>query len=163
MRFAIETTYDLDADAVAAAYRDPALYAAFGSLPRAGRPEVLEHRVEGDQVHLQVRWRFTAPLSAAARQVIDPDRLTWVEHATHDASTRSATFRLVADHYRDRFSCSGTFRFVPSGEARALRRSEGDLRIKALLVAGVVEKAIVDGLEDQLRAEVAVVERVVKG
>ncbi len=163
MRFSLEQDYDADADRVAAAYADPALYVAFGELPRAGQPEVLRHEVKGDTVRLEVRWKFTAELSSAARAVIDPHRLTWVERSSHDLATRSVTFDMVADHYRDRFSCSGGYRFEPAGDQRSIRHCQGDLRIKALLVAGAVEKAIVDGLKDQLRAEVPIVEAFVKG
>ena len=158
MRFTLETAYAVDAARVAAAYADPALYAAFGGLPRAGQPEVLTHQITGDQVRIDVRWRFTADLSPAARAVIDPDRLTWVERATHDLARREVTFELVADHYRDRFSCRGGYRFTEAGPEQTTRSSHGDLRIKALLVGGAVEGAIVDGLKEQLRAEVPVVE-----
>ena len=162
MRFSLETSYAADADAVAAAYADPALYDAFADLPRAGHPEVVGHEVGDGVVRLDVRWRFTATLSAAARAVIDPDRLTWVERATHDLATRSVTYEMVADHYRDRFSCTGGYSFAATGPDQTTRRSHGDLRIKALLVARAVEGAIVDGLKDQLRAEVPLVERFVK-
>lgn len=161
MRFTLETTYAAEAGDVAAAYADPALYAAFGDLPRAGRPEVVAHQVTGEIVRLDVRWRFTANLSAAARAVIDPERLTWVERATHDLASRSVTYELVADHYRDRFSCQGGYRFSAAGPGSTSRQSHGDLRIKALLVAGAVEGAIVDGLKEQLRAEVPIVEQFV--
>lgn len=157
MRFTLDTSYAAAADLVAGAYADPALYDAFGGLPRAGEPEVVAHQVQGTTVRLDVRWRFTADLSPAARAVIDPDRLTWVERATHDLATRTVTFEMVADHYRDRFSCKGGYRFSPAGD-RTTRQSHGDLRIKALLVAGAVEGAIVDGLKEQLRAEVPIVE-----
>lgn len=162
MRFTLETSYAADPDAVAAAYAEPALYDAFAELPRAGRPEVVHHDADGDLVRLDVRWRFTAELSAAARAVIDPDRLTWVERSTHDLAARSVTFEMVADHYRDRVSCTGGYRFGDDGPGRTTRRSHGDLRVKALLVGAAVERAIVEGLEEQLRAEVPVVERFVK-
>jgi hypothetical protein len=161
VRFTLETAYDAEADRVAAAYADPALYAAFADLPRAGRPEVVAHEVDGEVVRLDVRWRFNAELSSAARAVIDPERLTWVERATHHLSRREVTFELVADHYRDRFSCTGGYRFTDDGPGRTTRHSHGDLRIRALLVGGAVEGAIVDGLKEQLRAEVAIVEEFV--
>lgn len=163
MKFRMEQTYAADADAVAAAYAHPALYAAFGDLPRAGRPEVLRHEVDGATVHLDVRWRFTAPLSAAARAVIDPDRLTWVERAAHDLAARAVTFRMVADHYADRFACQGSYRFEALGEGRTRRVSEGELRIRAPLVARTVEGAVIDGLKEQLGAEVPIVERFLGG
>jgi hypothetical protein len=157
VRFRIRIPYAAPADAVARAYADPALYEAFAGLPRADRPEVLDHRVDGDSAVLRVRWRFSGALSPAARAVIDPDRLTWVEESTHDVARRQVTFRMIPDHYRDRFTCSGGYRFEPDGDG-SVRIVEGDLRIKAPLIGGTVEKAIVSGLEDQLISEAPLVE-----
>jgi hypothetical protein len=163
VRFRLEQTFAAPADAVAAAYTDPALYAAFADLPRAGRPEVVHHEVDDGTVHLDVRWAFTAPLSAAARAVIDPDRLSWLQRSTHDLATRTVTFRMLPDHYADRFSCQGRYRFDDDGRGGTRRLNEGDLRIKAPLVARAVEGAILDGLREQLEAEVPLVERFIKG
>lgn len=157
MRFRLDLRYAADPDAVAHAYADPALYAAFADLPRADKPEVLDQRTDGEIVELRVRWRFSAPLSSAARAVIDPKRLTWVEASRHDLAARRVTYRMLPDHYADRFSCSGEYRFEPDGDG-TVRRIEGDLRVKAPLVARAVENAIVSGLQDQLRSEVPVVE-----
>lgn len=157
MRFQLELRYAADPDAVARAYADPALYDAFAGLPRAERPQVLDHRSIGDTVELRVRWKLSAPLSAAARAVIDPDRLTWVEESRHDLANRRVGFVMVPDHYTDRFSCTGSYRFEPdaTGTARVI---EGEVRVRAPLVARAVEGAIVSGLEDQLRSEVPIVE-----
>lgn len=158
MRFTLESSYDGDPDAIAAAYADPALYAAFTDLPRAGKPEVLHHEDDDGTVHLDVRWAFTAPLSSAARAVIDPKKLTWVERSAHELATRTVTFRLLADHYADRFSCQGRYRFDDGGDGTTVRRIEGELTINAPLVARTVEGAVIDGLKDQLRGEIAIVE-----
>ena len=159
MKFHLEVRYAAEPDAVAGAYADPALYAAFTALPRAGRPDVLGHKASGDVVELQVRWRFAGELSGAARRVIDPDRLTWVETSRHDLAARRTTFRMVADHYADRFSCAGSYRFdgAPGGTG-TVRIVDGELKVKAPLVAKAVEQAIVSGVEEQLRGEAAVVD-----
>jgi len=162
VRFTLEQRFDAPPDAVAAAYADPGLYAAFAELPRAGRPEVLHHEIAEDTVHLDVRWAFTAPLSSAARAVIDPDRLTWVERSAHHLADRSVTWRLLPDNYADRFTCHGTYHFDDDGRAGTVRRSDGELRVKAPLVARTVERAILDGLGEQLAAEVPLVERYLK-
>ena len=162
MRFRMEQNYAADADAVAAAYAHPLLYESFADLPRAGKPEVVRHQPEGNLVHLDVRWRFTAPLSSAARAVIDPGRLTWVQRSVHDLAARKVTYEMVADHYADRFHCEGSYRFEATPEGTK-RTSEGDLRIKAPLIARTVENAVIDGLKEQLAAEVPIVERFVKG
>lgn len=163
MRFRLRHAYDADPDAVAAAYASAALYDAFGALPRASAPVVLE-RTESDDgrtVHLRVRWRFSADLAPAARAVVDPDKLTWVEESTHDLANRTVTWVMHPDNYRDRFACRGTYRFDPKG-AGTERVTEGELRIKAPLVAKLVENAIVSGLDEQLDAEVPLVEAAVK-
>jgi hypothetical protein len=40
------------------------------------------------------------------RAVVDPRKLSWVEVSVHDLATRTATFRMDADHYADRFRCA---------------------------------------------------------
>jgi hypothetical protein len=162
MRFSIEQRFAADVDAVARAYADPALYVALVGLPKLSQPDVVRHEVDGDVVELHVRYRFGGELSAAARAVIDPLRLTWVERSTHDLARRQTTFTMVPDHYADRFRCTGSYRFEPT-ESGARRRGQGDLRVKALLVAGAVEGAIVSGLEEHLVDEVPVVEAFVAG
>lgn len=162
MRFSIQQDFTADADAVARAYTDPQLYAALDGLPKLTHPEVLLHEVAGDTVRLHVRYHFGGELSAAARAVIDPARLTWVEQATHDLATRATDFTMVPDHYRDRFRCQGSYRFQPTA-AGCQRRGEGEIKVKALLVAGAVEAAIVSGLREHLADEVPVVEGFVKG
>lgn len=157
MKFEIEQRFAAEVDAVARAYTDPALYASFDGLPKLSQPELVSHAVDGDTVVLEVRYRFGGELSPAARAVIDPDRLSWVERSVHDLGHHSATFTMIPDHYADRFTCTGSYRFdAVSGGCR--RRGQGDLRVRAFLVAGAVEGAIVSGLREHLVDEVPVVE-----
>lgn len=158
MRFVIEQPYAAAPDAVARAFADPALYATFTGLTKLTAPEVLAHSVDGDVVSMQVRYHFAGHLSPAARAVLDPSRLTWVEQATHDLAARTTTFTMVPDHYRDRFRCSGTYRFEPAADGTLLC-AEGEVVVKALLVAGAVEGAIVSGLREHLAEEAPLVER----
>jgi len=158
MRFTIEQQFAADVDSVARAYAHPDLYAALVGLPKLSQPDVLAHEVDGDVVELQVRYRFGGELSSAARAVIDPARLTWVERSTHDLQARSVRFTMIPDHYRDRFRCQGTYRFEAIDDASCRRRGQADLTVKALLVGGAVESAIVSGLEEHLADEVPVVE-----
>lgn len=157
MKFTIDQAFAAPPLAVARAYADPGLYAAFGELPKMTPPEVLAHVEDGDAVRLEIRYRFDGELSAAARAVLDPARLTWVEHSTHDLSTLTTVFEMRPDHYGDRFRCRGEYRFRADGSGTR-RDCTGDIRVKALLVAGAVEGAIVSGLREHLAAEVAVVE-----
>ena len=69
---------------------------------------------------------------------------------------------MVPDHYRDRFTCAGSYRFETTGPGSCARHGEADLRVKVLLVAGAVEGAIVSGLQEHLVDEVPVVEAFVR-
>jgi Protein of unknown function (DUF2505) len=158
MRFHLDQIFRALADDVARAYTDPALYELLGQLPKLGRPQVLERRGDGEVVHLQVRYHFTGDLSPAVRRVLDPDRLSWVEHATHDLARREVDFRLVPDHYGDMLRSSGRYRFEEQGELTR-KVAEGDLSVRVPIVGGSVERAIVSGLREHFREETGVVER----
>lgn len=157
MRFRLEQRFSADPDAVLAAFVDPDFYPALAALPNVGEPQVVGRTVEGDVVRIDVRYRFTGELSSAARRVLDPQRLTWVDHATVDLTARRAIFELKADHYADRFSCRGGY-FVEADDGGSRRVLEADLTVRAPLVGRTVERAIVSGLEHHLVVEVPVVE-----
>lgn len=160
MRFRLEHRIGVTPEACARAFADPGLYPELTDLPKLGGAEVVDHREDGDRVELRVRYRFTGELSSAAKAVIDPARLTWVDESVHDLAKRAVTYRMVADHYADRFSCSGAYRFEPDGDG-TVRITEGELKVRALLVGGAVEKAIVSGLDEHLTAEGPIVEQYV--
>lgn len=156
MKFTIDQDFEAPPDVVARAYADPALYDGFHDLPKMSRPEVVSSSVDGDKVLLQIRYRFSGELSSAARAVLDPSRLSWVEHAVHDLSALRTSFEMVPDHYADRFRCNGSYRFGTNGTGTR-RHCEAEIKVRALLVAGAVENAIVSGLREHLDAELAVV------
>ena len=159
MKLHLRTSYDADADDVAAAYADPALYAELGDLPKLGGAEVVDHSVKGDVVRLSVRWRFTGELSSAVTAVVDRRRLTWVQEDEHDLDRREVRWRLLPDHYADRLRASGTYRFVPTNGGGAERATEGEVKVRMPLVGGRVEAALVSGLDEHLADEVPIVER----
>lgn len=157
MKFTAEQRFEAtDPDTVARVFADPGLFEQYPAGPRLARPEVVAHEADGDVVRLQVRYRFSGDLSPAVRAVVDPSRLSWVEHSTHDLGTRTTTYVLRPDHYADRLRCSGEVRVAAAADG-TIRTLRGDLRVKALLVGGTVERTIVHDLQDHLGAEVAVV------
>ena len=157
MRFRIEQRFAADVDAVARAYADPDLYRALAGLQKLRDADVLSHTLDDDRVVLEVRYRFGGDLSPAVTAVLDPSRLTWVERSVHDLATRHTTFALHPDHYAERFRCAGAYRFEAS-DGGTRRIGEGEVKVKALLVAGAVEGAIVSGLQEHLVEEAPVVE-----
>lgn len=161
MRFEVVQRFAAPVDAVARAFAEPGLYDALAALPKLGAPEVLERSEEGAIVRMRVRYEFTGELAPAARAVLDPSRLTWVDESEHDLARHHVSFRLVADHYADRFRASGTYQFTvdPDDAARTVRTSAGEVKVKAPFVGGAVERAIVSGLREHLDDEVAIVDR----
>jgi hypothetical protein len=160
VRFQFEQLITAAPDAVAVAFANPAFYETLGDLPNLATPEVLFHQAEGDRAVLRVRYRFTGSLSSAARAVLDPSRLSWVEESRHDLAAREVTFTMTADHYADRFDAGGRYRFVPAGGCTQ-RLAEGEVKVRLPLVGGRVEAAIVSGMKEHLSDETALVERFV--
>ena len=163
MRFSFHQRFAHAADDVVDAYADPAMYAALPDLPRIGRPEVVACERRTGAVHLELRYALRAELPAAARAVVDPDRLTWVQLTEIDLAERVARIDLRPEHYADRLRCSGAFTFRPDGDDACVREASGDLRVKAALVAGQVERAIVSGLEEYLGSEAPAVDAWISG
>ncbi len=158
MQFSSRQTYRHDVDDVIDAYGDPTLYVGLPELPKIGRPEVVDHRRTGDLVHLDIRYAYTGDLPGAALAIIDPARLTWIQHTTVDLAERTTTLTLLPDHYPDRLRCAGTFHFTPTGAGGSVRSVQGDLQVKVMIVGGQVERALVSGLEEFLDAEASAVD-----
>jgi hypothetical protein len=159
VRFQLEQRINAPVGAVAEAFVDPAFYEMLDALPSLARPELLGREPKGSVIRMRVRYRFTGELSAAVRAAIDPQKLSWVEEADHDVVAHCVTFKMIADHYADRFRCSGTYRFEPAGDAVTIRNCTGDIQIRMPLVGRRVENAIVSGVREHLDAEVELVER----
>jgi hypothetical protein len=160
MRFELTQRFHAAPDDVAAAFCDPAYYEALAAVPGLGAPAVVSRDVDGDLVHLRVRYRFTGELSSAARAVLDPAKLIWIDDSHHDLAARKVTFRMLPEHYADRFKASGSYRFeAADGDTVTVRRADGEIKVKAPFVGGAVEKAIVSGLRERLDAEIPVLER----
>jgi hypothetical protein len=150
---------------VADALTDPAYYDVLGTAPKLGAPEVLGREVDGDVVVLRVRYRFTGDLSSAVKAVIDPAKLTWVDVAHHDLAAHRVRFELQPDHYADRFSCRGGYELSadPADADATVRHVQGEVKVRAPLVAGKVEQALVSGLREHLEAEAGIVVRYLGG
>ncbi|HZM30533.1 MAG TPA: DUF2505 family protein [Acidimicrobiales bacterium] len=160
MDFMIDQVYAAGGDDVARAYASPELYERLVGLPKLSTPEVLDHRVDGTTVRLQLRYRFIGDLSPAVTAVVDRDKLTWVEHSEHDLAKRTVRYRLAPDHYADRLESSGTC-VITDRTNGSVRTVTGSLKVRALIVGGAVERAIVSGLKEYLADEVALVDRFV--
>ena len=153
MRFRIEQHVAAPLHDVATALLEPRFLELMATLPKLGRPELLTQERTGNLVHQRVRYRFAGELNAAARAVLDPERLTWVEDSTTDCELHHTTWRIEPDHYADRLSAEGTFDLRADGTSATVRVAEGELKVRMPLVGGKVEGAIVSGLREHAKAE----------
>lgn len=158
VRFRLEQRFTAPLLAVEEAFVDPDLLAHLADVPHLGRPQLLDRSVEDGTVRQQVRYRFEGELSAAVTSVIDPDRLTWVEDSTLERATHRTDFVILPDHYPDRLRCQGVVELDEDGAGTIRRVTEADLKVRALLVASRVERAIASGLRDHAAAQAAAVQ-----
>jgi Protein of unknown function (DUF2505) len=164
MDFSADQRFASEPEDVARAYASPELYAQLGSSgerSKLGAPEVVSHRADGATVELAVRYRFVGHLPSAVTAVVDPRRLSWVEHSTHDLEAGTMRFRIEPDHYRDRLQASGQATIVPGAGGGSRRTVSGTVRVRAFLVGSRVERVIVSGMRDNLSAETPVVDRII--
>jgi hypothetical protein len=154
--FRIDQRIPGDPSDVARAYVSPGMYATLRGLPKIAAPEVLERdeRDGGDTVRMRIHYRFVGDLPSAAAAVLDPRKLTWVEESAHHLSGLSVTWRLVPDHYGDRFSAKGRSTYRADGEV-TVRHTRGNFVVKTPFVGRLVERALVSGLKEHLDAETA--------
>lgn len=140
---------------VADGLSDPGFYESLGGSTKLGPPDVLDRTVDGDKIEMRIRYKFAGDLSGAVTAVIDPDKLTWVELSVHDLERHHVTFELAPDHYADRLAASGSYTYLvdPEDDGATLLRAKGQVKVRALLVASAVERAIISGLEEHLAAQ----------
>ena len=157
MKFTVDQSVAVAPDDAVAAYGNPAFYEGRARRDDISIVEVVGHDESGSHVHIDVRYRFTGNLSSAVRAIVDPAKLTWVTRTDIDTQHRDASFTVLPDHYPDRLTCSGAFRFTDAnaGPAATVITIEGDLKVRALLVGRAAEQAIVSGLRSYLEAEVS--------
>jgi hypothetical protein len=159
VRFRIEQQVAAPLSVVEEAFVDEDFLNRLGELPRLGGANLLSRDDDGTTVHLRVRYRFAGELNAAARAVLDPARLTWVEDSVLDRRSHRTTFRILPDHYADRLACSGTIWLEPEGSQATVRWAEGELSVhRVLLVGRAVETAIIAGMAEHARVQAGLVQ-----
>ena len=96
-------------------------------------------------------------MSPAVRAVVDPDKLSWVTRTVVWPAEARSTWEVRPDHYPDRLSARGTYRFEPgeAGSSGTLVLVEGELAVRVPIVGRTVERTIVSGLREYLEDEVA--------
>ncbi len=143
-------------EAVEEAYVDPGFYAALGQIPHIDPPKLLETSPDPDDpsvVHFKVRYAFGGNLSAAARSVLDPAKLTWTDTSVLDRAHHEVRFEMVPDHYADKLRFMGTNSFQSSGNGVTTQIMKATLAVSYPVVGPLVERAIFLGIRENLSKE----------
>ena len=97
-------------------------------------------------------------MSSAVRAVIDPAKMSWVTRTEVLPRPRhAASWVVLPDHYPDRLSASGSYRFEPGdgGPGSTVVTVEGDLKVHVPIVGRSVERVIASDLRAYIEDEVS--------
>jgi hypothetical protein len=161
VKIGIEQAVAVPPDRAMAVYSSRAFYENRPVRDDIAVREIVRLEDTGDQALVEVRFAFTGSVSAAVRAVVDPARLSWVTRTVVIAAESRATWLVLPDHYPDRLTASGSYRFLPrpggsgDGATDTTVRVEGDLRVHVPIVGRSVERTIVHDLRRYIEDEVA--------
>lgn len=157
MKFAVREAVAVPPDRAMGAYGSPAFYEGRPARDDIVVREVLRHEDAGDRVLLEVRFAFTGSLSSAVRAVVDPAKMSWITRTEILLAEARSSWVVLPDHYPDRLSARGTYRFEQGddGPGSTDVEVEGDLKIRVPIVGRSVERVIVADLRAYISDEVA--------
>jgi hypothetical protein len=150
--FALEQELDGSPERVLDLLLDRSFLEARGGLPKIGASELLELSRDATTARVRVRMRFTGELAPAVTRIVDPAKLTWVDDATFVLATCGARHEIQPDNYADRLACRYDD-VLHDDRGRTRRVLTGKVEVRAFLVGGKVEGAIVSGLREYALAE----------
>lgn len=157
MNFSVNQSVNVAPALAVAAYGSPAFYEGRAQRDDISVLDVVTHQVDGRRVLIEVRFKFTGSISSAVRAVIDPNKMSWITRTEVYLDELRTQWKVLPEHYPDRLTSSGTFRFSPgqAGADSTAIEVAGQLKVNVFLVGRTVEQVIVRGLRSYLAAEVA--------
>ncbi len=157
MRFDLALPVGVPPERAVSAYGAPSFYEGTAGRSDISVRGVVDREDQGEVVVIRVRFAFTGSVSSAVRAVVDPAKMTWVTRTEIVPTAAHATWEVLPDHYPDRLSARGTYRFAEGerGPASTVVHVEGDLKVHVPFVGGKVERAVVSGLRGYLEEQVA--------
>ena len=157
MKFAVRQAVAVPPARAMAAYGSPAFYEGRPARDDIAVRGVVRHEAAGDRILVEVRFAFTGSVSSAVRAVVDPGKMSWITQTEILLGEGRSSWVVLPDHYPDRLSASGTYRFEEgdTGPASTDVEVEGDLKIRVPIVGRSVERVIVSDLRAYIADEVA--------
>jgi hypothetical protein len=156
VNFSIDQDVGVTPETALRAYGSPAFYEGRAPVDNISVVEVVSHQDDGSRTLIEVRFKFSGSISSAVRAVIDPNKMSWITRTEVHPDERRTSFTVLPDHYPDRLTSSGGFRFADGkGPGTATITVEGELKVHVPLVGRSVERVIVSGLRSYIEKEVA--------
>jgi hypothetical protein len=155
VKFSIRQPVAVSPARAMAAYGSPTFYEGRPARDDIEVREVVRHEANPERVLLEVRFAFTGSVSPAVRAVVDPGKMSWITRTELLLAEGRSSWTVLPDHYPDRLSASGTYRFEEAGSGACDVEVEGDLRVRVPIVGRSVEKVIVGDLRAYIADEVA--------
>jgi hypothetical protein len=157
VKFAIRQAVAVPPARAMAAYGSPAFYEGRPERDNIAVRDVVRHEATSDRVLLEVRFAFTGSVSPAVRAVVDPAKMSWITRTEILLAEDRSSWVVLPDHYPDRLSASGVYRFEvgDGGLGTCDVEVEGELKVRVPIVGRSVEKVIVGDLRAYIADEVA--------
>jgi len=159
VRFALRQAVAVPPARAVAAYGTPAFYEGRPARDDIEVVEVVRHEDRPSLVLIEVRYAFKGSLSAAVRAVVHPDKMSWITRTEVLAAEARTSWVVLPDHYPDRLTAGGEFRFEPGpdGPDTTVIAVGGELKVHVPVVGRSVERVIVSGLQSYLEDEAATI------
>ncbi len=156
MKFAVRQAVAVPPARAMAAHGSPAFYEGRPARDDIEVREVVRHEALGERILLEVRFAFTGSVSPAVRAVVDPGKMSWITQTEILLAEGRSSWVVLPDHYPDRLSATGTYRFEEgdAGPGSTEVEVEGDLKIRVPIVGRSVERVIVGDLRAYIADEV---------
>lgn len=157
MRFTAEQRIpDAAPESVAALLVDPEFEGRV-ELPDLSLPEVLDHRVDGKEGLLRLRYEYVGQLDPIAHRLLGGRKLRWLQELRLDLVGCRGTLHFAAEADPKRLYGDASVAIdrvtTDGGAAAARRRFDGELVVKAPVVGSMAERRIIPGLVRRLDVE----------
>ncbi len=151
MRFQAEHRFTAPMGAVADVLVDPAFHRDV-ELPDLRFLDVVDHRDDGDEALLSLRYEYVGQLDPVVRRLLGDRRLTWLQELTVARAAGAGRLSFAVEGNPDRLRGLADFTLRPDGE-QTVWRLDGEVRVRVPLVGGSAERRVLAGFRARLDRE----------
>ena len=151
MRLQAEHRFDAPARAVADVLVDPAFHREV-ELPDLRLLDVVDHRDDGDDALLSLRYEYVGQLDPVVRRLLGDRQLTWVQELAVDRMSGAGRLTFSVEGSPGRLHGVAYFTLRPDGE-QTVWRLDGEVRVRVPLVGGSAERRVLAGFRARLDRE----------